>query len=72
MTPEEISTAMLLSRKRLGLGVRGMAKRVGVSPATLSRVENCKEMSVETAKALLPFAGSCVCCGRDFPTKIGG
>jgi transcriptional regulator with XRE-family HTH domain len=56
-------------RKRLNVGVRAMAKLVGVSPATLNRMERGNGVSVETARALLPFVGECMCCGRPYHPK---
>lgn len=44
----ELAEQLKKKRAKLGWGVRQTAKEVGVSPATYSRMENAKPMTVET------------------------
>lgn len=46
--PDTKPRTLLQLRESLGLGVRDAAKRAGVSPATLSRVERGYDCSVAT------------------------
>lgn len=52
-------------RRRDGRGVREAAKEVGISPATLSRVENRKIPDLET------FGKICAWLGEDPATFLG-
>lgn len=57
--------AQHILRRRDGRGVREAAKEVGISPATLSRVENRKIPDLET------FGKICVWLGEDPATFLG-
>lgn len=57
---DSIKIKQLASRiadKRAGLGVREAAKQVGISPATLSRVENEKIPDLETFSRICRWLG---------------
>lgn len=49
--------AAKLKEKRAGQGVRTVAKEIGVSPATYSRVENNNLPDLETFKKLCAWVG---------------
>lgn len=42
----------LIEEKRGGLGIRATAKKIGISPATLSRVQNGKMPDLETFRKI--------------------
>lgn len=46
-TRKELAGAMFGKRTQLNIGVRQAAKSLGVSPATYSRMENGKPMTLE-------------------------
>lgn len=52
-----VNLAERLRQQRLGKGVREVAKDIGVSPATLSRVENGKIPDLETFGKLCSWLG---------------
>lgn len=52
-----LGLAERLKQQRLGKGVREVAKEVGISPATLSRVENGKIPDLETFGKLCSWLG---------------
>jgi transcriptional regulator with XRE-family HTH domain len=54
-----------------GLGVREMAKRLGTSPATLSRIERGFTTDTTTSATVSQNAGFCLCCGQEWPTNNG-
>lgn len=56
-TTKIVNLADRLRQQRLGKGVREVAKEVGVSPATLSRVENGKIPDLETFGKLCSWLG---------------
>lgn len=47
-TRKQLAKALKDKRKKLGIGVREASKLVGVSPSTYSRIENGKQMTIET------------------------
>lgn len=49
--------ARRILEKRAGMGVREAAKRIGISPATLSRVENKKIPDLETFGRICKWLG---------------
>ena len=49
--------ASMIVDKRAGMGIRGAAREVGVSPATLSRVENGKIPDLETFSKICRWLG---------------
>lgn len=49
--------ARRIKEKRAGMGVRDAAKQIGVSPATLSRVENNKIPDLETFGRICKWLG---------------
>jgi transcriptional regulator with XRE-family HTH domain len=51
------SLAVRIQEKRGGMGIREAAKQVGVSPATLSRVENKKIPDLETFEKICQWLG---------------
>jgi len=57
--------AKQIEEKRAGKGIRDAAKEVGVSPATLSRVENQKVPDLET------FSKICKWLGQDPAVFLG-
>jgi transcriptional regulator with XRE-family HTH domain len=57
--------AKRIKEKRAGTGIRAAAEEVGVSPATLSRVENGGIPDLET------FANICRWLGEDPATYLG-
>ncbi|WP_418068282.1 helix-turn-helix domain-containing protein [Ralstonia pseudosolanacearum] len=57
--------AQHILRRRDGRGIREAAKEVGISPATLSRVENQKVPDLET------FGKICAWLGEDPATFLG-
>ena len=63
----EFGIAVRAIRHHLGLGIRGMAKRLHTSPATLSRIERGLSFELETAISIGPVVGMCPCCGREWP-----
>lgn len=46
------SLGPMLKEKREGRGIREIAKEIGISPATLSRVENGKEPDLDTFRKI--------------------
>ena len=54
-----------IEARRAGVGVREAARQVGISPATLSRVENKKVPDLET------FSKICKWLGRDPAVFLG-
>lgn len=52
-----LDLAERLKQQRLGKGVREVAKEVGISPSTLSRVENGKIPDLETFGKLCSWLG---------------
>lgn len=46
-----------IRQKRLGKGVREVAKEIGISPATLSRLENGKIPDLETYSKICQWLG---------------
>ena len=54
-----------IEARRAGVGIREAAKQVGISPATLSRVENEKVPDLET------FSKICKWLGRDPAVFLG-
>lgn len=50
-----LSLGKLLTERRGGRGVREFAKDIGVSPATLSRIENGKLPDIETFSKICSF-----------------
>ncbi len=48
-TLSETDNVVRAARRKLGLGVRDYAKKLGISHATLSRIENGKPPSIEVA-----------------------
>jgi transcriptional regulator with XRE-family HTH domain len=57
--------AQEIEERRAGMGIREAAKQVGISPATLSRVENKKIPDLET------FSKICKWLGRDPAVFLG-
>ncbi|MCB5205050.1 helix-turn-helix domain-containing protein [Neorhizobium sp. T786] len=51
-------------RKVRKIGVRQMAGELGISPATLSRIESYKPISLDVARKIGPWVGECLCCGE--------
>lgn len=68
---ECIAAEMRRLRSVRKLGIRAMAKEVGISPATLSRIENGAEPDMKTSRSILRYAGACSCCGAAFAEKAG-
>lgn len=64
-TPDIEAMAERIQQRRAGRGIREAAKEVGVSPATLSRVENGKVPDLET------FSKICAWLGDDPATFLG-
>lgn len=64
MSIKEICAEILRIRTVRKIGVRQMAKEIGISPATLNRIEKGKTTSVEVAAKIGPWAGKCACCGQ--------
>lgn len=65
---EQVKMAVLaqhILQRRDGRGIREAAKEVGISPATLSRVENQKVPDLET------FGKICAWLGEDPATFLG-
>ena len=56
-------------RKVRKIGVRQMAEEIGISPATLSRVEGYKPISLNVARKIGPWVGACLCCGELIEAK---
>lgn len=50
-----LSLGKLLSTRRGGRGVREFAKEIGISPATLSRIENGKLPDLETFSKICSY-----------------
>jgi DNA-binding XRE family transcriptional regulator len=67
MKLEEFGLAVRAVRHHLGLGLRGMAKRLNTSPATLCRIERGLPFDLETAIQIGPIVGMCPCCGKEWP-----
>lgn len=57
--------AKRIQERRAGKGIRAVAQEVGVSPATLSRVENGKVPDLET------FSKICIWLGEDPAVYLG-
>ena len=57
--------AKRIQERRAGKGIRAAAQEVGVSPATLSRVENGKVPDLET------FSKICIWLGEDPAVYLG-
>jgi len=55
MTPKDLG--QLLQRKRGSMGVRAAAGEIGISPATLSRIENGRVPDLETLKKVCAWLG---------------
>jgi transcriptional regulator with XRE-family HTH domain len=55
--PAVDSLARRIQEKRAGMGIRDAAREVGVSPATLSRVENKKIPDLETFGKICRWLG---------------
>lgn len=64
MSYQDICAEILRIRIVRKIGVRQMAREIGISPATLSRIENGKTVSVDIAAKIGPWAGKCACCGQ--------
>jgi transcriptional regulator with XRE-family HTH domain len=66
MEPDRMARfAKRIQDKRAGKGIRDTAKEVGVSPATLSRVENGRVPDLDT------FGKICRWLGEDASTYLG-
>ena len=50
-----LSLGKLLTERRGGRGVREFAKEIGISPATLSRIENGKLPDIETFSKICSY-----------------
>lgn len=56
-SPDIAALAERIQQRRAGKGVRETAKEVGVSPATLSRVENGKVPDLDTFSKICAWLG---------------
>lgn len=52
---------------RLYGGVRATARLTGISPSTISRLNNGEVADPKTAAVIGPAIGVCPCCGQDWP-----
>lgn len=50
-----------------GEGLRARARRIGISPTTLSRFERSHEPDMKTARLIGPHVGTCPCCKQTWP-----
>ena len=57
INPDIEALAGRIQQHRAGRGIREAAKEIGVSPATLSRVENCKVPDLETFSKICAWLG---------------
>lgn len=64
MTYQDACNEIRRIRKVRKIGVRQMAAEIGISPATLSRIEGYHPVSLEVAKKIGPWVGACLCCGE--------
>ena len=55
MTPKDLGR--LIQRKRGSMGIRAAAGEIGISPATLSRIENSRVPDLETLKKVCAWLG---------------
>jgi transcriptional regulator with XRE-family HTH domain len=55
MTPKELGR--LIQSKRGSMGIRAAAGEIGISPATLSRIENERVPDLETLKKVCTWLG---------------
>jgi hypothetical protein len=51
------------------LGVCEFARLVGVSPTTVMRFREGKELDLKNAKKFLPYLSHCLCCGQKLQAK---
>ena len=56
-SPDIAAMAERIQQRRAGKGVRDAAKEVGISPATLSRVENGKVPDLDTFSKICAWLG---------------
>lgn len=64
MSYETICNEISRIRKVRGIGLRQMADEIGISAATLCRIENHQSVSTDVAAKIGPWAGECACCGQ--------
>ncbi|WP_245449369.1 helix-turn-helix domain-containing protein [Neorhizobium tomejilense] len=61
---------LLELRTAEGAGIRDVGKRLGTSPATLSRIERARDFDISMARAVSKNSGLCLCCGQDWPSPF--
>lgn len=59
--------SMFQQAVRLYGGVRPSSRALGISVATISRLNHGKPLDLQTASVLGPAIGVCPCCQQDWP-----